>query len=84
MERTKALLTMVRSAALSLWALPAIALARGQGSQPGSTVAAPISPAAGGLGTHISAEWLWAIVALVALAIVWSTISTRRRATVTR
>ncbi len=80
MNRMKALSAALYSTALSLWALPALALA--QASQPGSAPAPMDRPAAG--NGPASTNWLWIIAAIVVLAIVWWAVSSRRRGTTTR
>jgi uncharacterized membrane protein YgcG len=90
MERTKAMWTALYSWALSLWVLPALALAQSsQGSQPGSGASpaggTPSSGAGGSAGTGGGSGWLWIIAAIVVLAIIWWAMSSRRRhGTVTR
>jgi hypothetical protein len=74
--RMNALSAALYSAALSLWALPALALA--QGTQPGSSPAPMDRPAPSG---PASTNWLWIIAAIVVLAIVWWAVSSRRRGT---
>jgi hypothetical protein len=81
MNRMKALSAALYSAALSLWALPALALA--QASQPGSSPA-PMDRPAGATNGPASTNWLWIIAAIVVLAIVWWAVSSRRRGTTTR
>ncbi|HEX9288575.1 MAG TPA: hypothetical protein VF904_03540 [Anaeromyxobacteraceae bacterium] len=87
MNRSKALLASLYSAALSLWVLPALALA--QATQPGSAPA-PSNPPSGAPagsagGASSGAGWLWIIAAIIVLAIVWWAMSSRRRhGTVTR
>ena len=81
MKRMKALSAALYSAALSLWALPALALA--QASQPGSA-AAPIDRPASTGGGPASTNWLWIIAAIVVLAIVWWAVTSRRRGITTR
>jgi len=76
-KRMNALSAALCSAALSLWTLPALAVA--QGTQPSP---APLDrPAPSG---PASTNWLWIIAALVVLAIVWWAVSSRRRGTSTR
>ena len=80
MNRMNALSAAIYSAALSLWALPVLALA--QASQPGSAPAPAERPA--GAAGPASTNWLWIIAAIVVLAIVWWAVSSRRRGTSTR
>ena len=79
MNRMKALSAAVYSAALSLWALPALALAQASQPSPATPVDRPASP-----GGPASTNWLWIIAAIVVLAIVWWAVSSRRRGTATR
>jgi hypothetical protein len=79
MDRVKAFLASLYSAALSLWMMPALALAQGQntGGAPSPSGAAPTG---GGAGTEAGgAGWLWIVAALVVLAIIWWAMSSRRR-----
>jgi hypothetical protein len=81
MNRTKALLAALYSAALSLWVLPALALA--QATTPPAPSPPQSTPGAGTSGG--GAGWLWIIAAIVVLAIIWWAMSSRRRGgTVTR
>lgn len=73
MNRLNALSAALYSAALSLWALPALVLA--QATQPGS---APVDQPAPG-GGPASASWLWIVAAIVVLAIIWWALASRRR-----
>ena len=79
MTRMNALSAALYSAALSLWTLPALALA--QAGQPGSSPAPMDRPAPTGPATT---NWLWIIAAIVVLAIVWWAVTSRRRGTSTR
>ena len=80
MKRMNALSAALSSAALSLWTLPALALA--QASQPGSAPAPMDRPASA--GGPASTNWLWIIAAIVVLAIVWWAVSSRRGTGATR
>jgi hypothetical protein len=68
----KARIAALYGAVLTLWVMPALALAQ-QGGQPGG------SPTGGGAGTTGGSGWLWIIAALVILAIIWWAVSSRRR-----
>ena len=78
MNRLSALFAPPWSAALSLWALPALALAQAQGSSPGPS---PVDSPPG--GADRGAGWLWIVAALVVLAIIFWAMSSRRRRTTT-
>jgi bacteriorhodopsin len=78
-NRTIALAARLHSAALSLWALPALAFAQAQ------PPAESASPGPGEMATRSgSSGWAWVIAALVVLAIVWWALTTRRRGQVKR
>ncbi len=80
MTSMRALVTALHTAALALWAAPALALAQGT-AQPGSAPA----PMDAGRSTGGGSGWLWIIAALIVLAIVWWAMSSRRRhGTITR
>jgi hypothetical protein len=68
-NRMNALSAALYSAALSLWALPALVLAQASSPVP-MDKPAPSGPA--------STNWLWIIAAIVVLAIVWWAVSSRR------
>ena len=73
MNRTNALAAALQSAALSLWAFPALVLAQ---AQPPSGPA----PAPGDTAARTGwAGWLWVIAAAVVIAIVWWVLTSRRR-----
>jgi hypothetical protein len=72
-NRLNALSAALYSAALSVWALPALALA--QATQPGP---APVDQPAPG-GGPASANWLWIVAAIVVLATIWWALASRRR-----
>ncbi len=78
MKRMNALSAALCSAALSLWAVPALALA--QGAPAGAPMDRPTTT-----NGPASTNWLWIIAAIVVLAIVWWAVpSSRRRGTTTR
>ena len=76
MTSTKALLTALHTAALAVWAAPALVLAQA-GAQPGTAPppAGPDAPA----GQASGSGWLWIIAALIVLAIIWWAMSSSRR-----
>ena len=76
MTESKAVLAQLYAAALSLWVMPALALAQAS-TQPGSAPA-PVgneNVARDGSGSGL----LWIIAALAVLAIIWWAMSSRRR-----
>jgi hypothetical protein len=83
MDRMKAFFATLYPAALTVWVMPALALAQGQ--SPGRTPSPPSSPGGGSaepggaVGDPGGAGWLWIVAALVVLAIIWWAMSTRRR-----
>jgi hypothetical protein len=84
MERMKAFVAALYSAALSVWVMPALALAQGQpGRAPSPSGTAPpgggSAEPGGAVGDPGGAGWLWIVAALVVLAIIWWAMSTRRR-----
>ncbi len=76
MNRMNALSAAIYSAALSLWTLPAVALAQATRSPAPVDNPAPSGPQ----GTN----WLWILAAIVVLAIVWWAVTSRRRGTTSR
>ena len=85
MTRTKELWAALYAAALTLWTLPALALAqatqpRSQPAPGGGTGPSPTAPGDTGGG----AGWLWIIAAIVVLAIVWWAMTARRRGQMAR
>jgi len=71
MEEIRSAYLALRALALSLWVMPALALAQ-QATQPGAASGAD-APAKGG-GT----SFLWIIALLVVLALAWWAIGSRR------
>ncbi len=78
MTRMKAVLAPLQAAALSLWVMPALALAQASpqpATPPGPRPIGPENMARDGGGSGL----LWIIAALVVLAIIWWAMSSRRR-----
>lgn len=74
MNRKNAVFAALCAAALSAWALPALALAQAQQGAPSAP--APMERPSGGAG------WLWIVAAIVVLAILFWAINARRRRTI--
>ena len=76
MTRMKAVLAPLQAAALSLWVMPALALAQANPQPPpGPRPIGPENMARDGGGSGL----LWLIAALAVLAIIWWALSSRRR-----
>jgi hypothetical protein len=76
MTGLNALYATLSSAAVSLWAHPALVLAQ-QSQQPGAPAPGTSGGSAG--ASQGGAGWLWIIAAIVVLAIIWWAMSSRRR-----
>ena len=75
MTRMKAVLASLQAAALSLWVMPALALAQASPQPAGPRPIGPENMARDSGGSGL----LWIIAALVVLAIIWWAMSSRRR-----
>jgi hypothetical protein len=80
MTRIQTMWAALYATALSMWAVPVLALAQTQGRAPAGTAPGDTTTTNSGGG----AGWLWIIAALVVLAIIWWAMTSRRRGNMTR